>query len=99
MRGGALVVGMPAPIVVRRVAVVGEGVGVAIETLVVGRSGADAFRGCVAANAETPVKLETVTSVASPRSATDEVISGRDVFRCSVRPCMRLVQQAGVARA
>lgn len=88
MRGAAVVAGMPPPTVVRRGAAVGAGVGVASVTLV-GWSGAAVFRRCVAAKAEMPVKLESVTSVARPRSATDELTSGRDLLGCPVRPGMR----------
>ena len=71
--GAAGVVVIPPPSVVRRVVVLGVGVGVAVGTAAVaGWSGAAAFTMWVAAKAEIPVKVERVTAVATTRSANGE---------------------------
>ena len=76
--GAAGVVVMPEPSEVRRVGAVAVGAGVAVGAAAVeGWSGAAAFTMWVAAKAEMPVKVDSVTAVATTRSAKGESMIGR----------------------
>lgn len=97
---GVVVVVMPEPRVVRRAGVAVAGAGVAaLLGDVDGCSGAAALTTCVAANAEMPVKVVSVTAVASTRSAKDVPMSGGSLLGRGVRVGMPLDDQTRRGRA
>ncbi len=100
VRAGVVVVVKPGPRFVRRPDVVGSGAGVAAPAGdVEGCSGAAALVTCVAAKAEIPVNVVSVTAVARTRSANGESMSGRFDLARGVCVGMSIDDQTGLVGA